>query len=175
MLTPLQLLRRSIGTLAGLGALACCLTLLYLASHVVMGIGGSCGSGGPYEIVTPCPDGIGWIVPVSIFGGIAGLGVYAWSTLPVGPRLTFLAWPALFLSLGYAFLDSALNVADGVEWGFMVCAVLFILMGGVPLLFLANRDTFLRVFWGREPSPVPGRPSPIPGRAFPIPRGTSPA
>ncbi|GLX00905.1 hypothetical protein [Microtetraspora sp. NBRC 16547] len=159
MLTPLQLARRSIGMLAGLGVLACSLTLLYLGSHTVMGIGGSCGSGGPYEIVTPCPKGIGWIVPVSIFAGMAGLGLYAGSRLPVGPRLTELAWPALFLSLGYAFLDAALNAGDGVDWGFMVCAVTFVLLGGLPLLLLANRDNFLRVFWGPEPSPAQGRPA----------------
>ncbi|MEZ0077469.1 SHOCT domain-containing protein [Planotetraspora sp. GP83] len=156
MLTPLQLVRRSTGLLVGLGAFACALTLLYLASSSVMGIGGSCGSGGPYVIATPCPTGIAWIVPVSIFGGIVALGVYAASVLPVGPRLTWLAWPALFLSLGYAFLDSSLGPETGVDWSFMVCAVLFILMGGVPLLFLANRDTFRRVFWGTAPPAVPG-------------------
>ncbi|MCT9933878.1 SHOCT domain-containing protein [Planotetraspora sp. A-T 1434] len=162
MLTPLQLVRRSIGLLVGLGAFSCALTLLYLASSSVMGIGGSCGSGGPYVIATPCPTGIAWIVPVSILGGLVALGVYAASLLPVGPRLTSLAWPALFLSLGYAFLDSSLDPETGVDWSFMVCAVLFILMGGVPLLFLANRGTFRQVFWGTAPPP-PAVSGPGPG------------
>ncbi|MFF4771305.1 hypothetical protein ACFY05_00445 [Microtetraspora fusca] len=169
MLTPLQLVRRSLGTLVGLGTVSCCLTLLYLGSSTVMSIGGSCASGGAYEIATPCPEGIAWIVPGSIFGGIAGLGLYIASSLPVGPRLTPLAWPALFLSLGYAFLDSALHAGDGVDGGFMVCAVLFILMGGVPLLFLRNRDVFLGVFWGREPSGPAGGPRTIPRRVVAVP------
>ncbi|WP_433424679.1 SHOCT domain-containing protein [Microtetraspora malaysiensis] len=169
MLTPLRLVRRSLGTLVGLGAVSCCLTLLYLGSSTVMSIGGACGSGGPYEIATPCPEGIGWIIPGSIFGGIAGLGLYIASSLPVGPRLTPLAWPALFLSLGYAFLDSALHAGDGVDGGFMVCAVLFILMGGVPLLFLRNRDVFLGVFWGPAPSGPAGGPLPIPRRVVAAP------
>ncbi|ETK31446.1 SHOCT domain-containing protein [Microbispora sp. ATCC PTA-5024] len=155
MLTPLQLVRRSIGLLAGLGAFCCALTLLYLASHAVMSIGGSCGSGGPYVVATPCPQGIGWIVPVSIIGGIAALGVYAVSALPVGPRLTSLAWPALFLSLGWAFLDAALAPESGVEWSFMVCAVLFLLMGGAPLLLFANREALRRLLWGTPPPAAP--------------------
>jgi len=151
MLTPLRLIRRSIGLLIGLGALSCALTLLYLGSSAVMSIGGSCGSGGPYVVETPCPTGISWIIPVSILGGLAALGVYAANLLPVGPRLVVLAWPALFLSLGWAFLDSAIDPELGVEWGFMVCAVVFILMGGLPLLFLAKRDAARRVFWGVAP------------------------
>ncbi|GII55545.1 hypothetical protein Pth03_39340 [Planotetraspora thailandica] len=166
MLTPLGLVRRSIGLLIGLGALSCALTLLYLAVSALMTLGGSCGAGGPYVVETPCPAGIAWIIPVSIFGGLAALGLYAVSLLPVGPKLVVLAWPALFLSLGWVFLDAALDPELGVDVGFMICAVLFIVMGGLPLLFMANRDALRRVFWGVAPprtaqAPVATRPGEV--------------
>ncbi|MFC6087519.1 SHOCT domain-containing protein [Sphaerisporangium aureirubrum] len=159
MITPRRLVRKSLGTLLGLGGLACCLTLLFLGSRTIMSIGGSCGSGGPYVVATPCPDGIAWIMPVAIFGGIAALGVYAASLLPVGPRVVLLAWPALFLSLGWAFLEAATS-QPAVEWGFMICAVVFLLMGGVPLVFLFNRQALRSVFWGQAPVPAPPPPGP---------------
>lgn len=159
MINPRRLARKSLGTLLGLAGLACCLTLLFLGSRAVMSVGGSCGSGGPYVVATPCPDGIAWIMPVSIFGGLAALGVYLASSLPVGPKLTPLAWPALFLSLGWAFLESAV-AGPGIEWGFMVCAVLFLLMGGAPLALLFNRQAARVVFWGTAPKVTPLSPGP---------------
>ena len=38
-------------------ASAACLTVLFLCMRSVMDIGGSCASGGPYEIANPCPAG----------------------------------------------------------------------------------------------------------------------
>ncbi|MET8160989.1 hypothetical protein ABZT47_31920 [Sphaerisporangium sp. NPDC005289] len=161
MITPLQLVRRSIGILVGLGGVSCGMTVLFLGSRAVMSIGGSCGSGGPYVVAASCPDGVAWLVPASIFAGIAGIFVYAFSGLPVGPRLTMLAWPALFLSLGYAFLESAFS-GSSVDGGFVVCGVVFVLMGGVPLLALFNRSALRSVFWGTAPAPSapPDRTSP---------------
>ncbi|GAA4558211.1 SHOCT domain-containing protein [Planotetraspora kaengkrachanensis] len=156
MITPLRLVRRSIGLFVGLCALSCAITLLYLGASAVMTLGGSCGAGGPYVVETSCPEGIAWIMPVSVLGGLVSTGLYALSVLPVGPKIVVLAWPALFISLGWAFLDAAVNPEYPVDWGFMVCAVLFILMGGLPLLFLANRDALRRVFWGvAPPEPTP--------------------
>ena len=153
VLPPLALIRRSIGLVAGLGALSCALTMLFLSARTVMAIGGSCGSGGPYEIAVPCPDGIAWMVPVSILGGIVAAAVYAFSVLPTGPRLIVLAWPALFLSLGWAFLEAAFAPREGTDWGFLTCGVVFVLMGGAPLLLLLNRDAQRKVFWGPAPKP----------------------
>jgi hypothetical protein len=51
---------------------------------------------------------------------------------------TLLAWPALFLSLGWNFLEYGVDPPDGsanVVWGWLFCGVLFVLMGGLPLLF----------------------------------------
>jgi hypothetical protein len=123
-----------------------------------MGIGGQCG-GDSYDL-PPCHGGIGWIIPVAIVGSLVGLGLYAASPLPVGPRLMLLAWPALFISLGWAFLDSAINApADnaGVVGSFTVCAVVFGLMGALPLAYLGFKDVAKTMFWG--PYKPPRRPS----------------
>lgn len=141
----------------GLGGVTCCLTMLFLSSRLLMDIGGSCASGGPYVVATPCPDAIGWIMPVSIVGGLAAVGIYAVSLLPVGPRLIPLAWPALFLSLGWNFLDSSLE-GPGVEVAFLICAVVFAFMGGVPLFFMLNRDGLRMLFWGPSPKRAPTPP-----------------
>ena len=130
------------------GVLALCLTMLFLAMRAVMEVGGACASGGPYEIATPCPRGIGWMMPVAIFGGLASALVLA-ITAGDGPRLWTLAWPALFLSLGWNFFEFGLDPPgqEGTSPGWLVCAALFALMGGVPLVGVvryAGRVTF----WG---------------------------
>ena len=79
-------------------------------------------------------------MPLSIFGGLLFLGLFAICTNDAGRSLVLLAWPALFLSLGWNFLDYGLNLTtksgSGVNGGFLVCAVIFILMGAVPLIWL---------------------------------------
>ena len=84
----------------------------------------------------------------SIFGGLIFLAVYAFSTYAL--NLVAFAWPALFLSLGYNFFDYGINppadVSGSVGW--IVCGVVFVLMGGVPLVFaiwalLNKRDSKL--------------------------------
>src|SRR6266542_3438225 len=83
------------------------LTLLFLAMRAVMEVGGSCASGN-----TP----------------------YAFTA--IGVNLVALAWPALFLSLGWNFLVYGIDppLGDSPAWGWLVCAVVFGLMGGVPLV-----------------------------------------
>jgi hypothetical protein len=130
------LVRRSVLCFVGMLGVAAALTVLFFSMRAVMEIGGSCASGNvPYEISRPCPSGVPGLMVGSIFLGIAFLGLYAFTA--VGPNLTLLAWPALFLSLGWNFLDYGVNPPDGqdgVVWGWLVCGVLFVLMGGVPLL-----------------------------------------
>lgn len=103
-----------------------------------MDIGGACASGGPFVPVQPCPDGVPLLMMLGVFGlfGFGGLGFYAgakvggaWIGLPL------LAWPGLFLSLGWNFLEYGFwpPGGDGWEWGWLVPGILFVLMGGVPL------------------------------------------
>lgn len=123
----------------GVAGLAMSLTLVFQAMRAVMDVGGFCAEGGPYVIETHCPEG----VPLVLIGGIFGLfgfgGLMAWKGSVIGGpygALVLLAWPALFLSLGWNFLEYALRPpeGDGIVWGWLIPGVLFILMGGLPLL-----------------------------------------
>ena len=127
--------------LIGAAGLAFCLTLVFLGMRAVMDIGGSCADGGPYVSRRSCPDG----VPLAMVGGIFGLflfgGILAVGGSRVGARyggLVFLAWPALFLSLGWNFLEYGIKPpgGGGPEFGWLLCGVVFVVMGGGPLLGL---------------------------------------
>jgi hypothetical protein len=91
----------------------------------------------------------------SIFLGLGFLALYAVSA--IGPNLTLLAWPALFLSLGWNFLEYGVDPpgTGGVAVGWLICAVVFFAMGGIPLVIgiralMMGRDT-------RVPSTVTDR------------------
>jgi len=131
------LVRRSLITFLCMVGIAAAFPCLFFAMRSVMDIGGACASGNvPYEITRPCPSGTPGLMMGSIFGGLILLAIYAFNA--IGPNLTLLAWPALFLSLGWNFLEYAFSPPDGssgVVWGWLVCGVLFVLMGGLPLVF----------------------------------------
>lgn len=67
--------------LLGVVGLAASLTFVFLGMRAVMDVGGFCAEGGPYEIQTPCPEG----VPLLMIGGIFGLflfgGLIAWKVM----------------------------------------------------------------------------------------------
>jgi len=148
----LESLRASIAISLPLAGIACGITLLFLGMRSVMEVGGACADGGPYVSAQPCPRGI----PLAMFGGIWGgiicVGVYIWQTAKYRvPGLVAFAWPALFLSLGWNFLEYGINppFGDGLAWGWLVCAVVFGLMGGLPLLAIVK--PVLRSFVPRDP------------------------
>ncbi len=174
-------LRRVVMMFAGLVIVACGLTLVFLSMRSVMDIGGTCASGGPYVIAQECPEGAAAMLPAGIIGGLIGLWMYAVSSarLP-GPRVTLLAWSALFLSLGWNFWEYGLNPPDGSEgvvWGWIICGIVFVAMGGFPLLGLFNRDIARQLFWADAPATVPVDPYrdaptrevPHPARSVPPP------
>ena len=133
--TPGRLTRRSVWMFIGLTGVVIGLTCLFFGMRAVMEVGGSCGSGTASQPSSqPCPEGVPGLMMGGIFGGLACLGIYAVSAYPV--NLTALAWPALFLSLGWNFLDYGINPPDdsGASVGWLICAVIFGLMGGVPLV-----------------------------------------
>ncbi len=128
--------RRAVLTFVGLAGACVGLVLLFLSMRAVMDVGGVCASGNtPYQPRVQCPSGVPGLMIGGIFGGLIALGMYAVSTF--GINLTLLAWPALFISLGFNFADYGINppegFGDGASWGWIVCAVVFLLMGGVPL------------------------------------------
>lgn len=124
--------------LAGLFGFAFCLTLLWLGMRGVMDLGGFVALGGPYAVAHPAPSFV-WIMPVSIWGGLLFLFLNFIAARRVGGlRLLWIAWPALFLSLGWNFLEYAFRPPGGagLAWGWLVCGVVFVLMGGIPFLFI---------------------------------------
>ena len=127
--------------LLGIAGLTFSLTILWLSMRAVMGIGGACASGGPYVPAVECPDVVVALTPLSIFGLFIFGGLAAWGGSRLGgawSALILLAWPALFLSLGWNFLEFGLRPPGGepgeVVWSWLFCAVVFFLMGGLPLL-----------------------------------------
>lgn len=103
--------------------LGTCLTWAYLSMRAVMGVGGSCASGGAYEISTPCPEG-SWLIavaiPVMILATLVGSGVASGIG---GPSLLLPMWALLFTSLGWNFLEFAFE--DDLQVGWLVCGVMF--------------------------------------------------
>jgi hypothetical protein len=133
------LVRRSIITFLCMIGIAAAFTVLFFSMRSVMDIGGRCFSGNvgiDPNVVTQCPEGVPGLMIGSIFGGLILIAIYAFNA--IGPNLTLLAWPVLFLSLGWNFLEYAFSPPDGGEgivWGWLICGVLFVLMGGLPLVF----------------------------------------
>jgi hypothetical protein len=133
------LVRRSIVTFMCLVGIRAAFTALFFSMRSVMDIGGRCYSGNvgiDPAVVRQCPDGVAGLMIGAIFGGLILIGIYAFNA--VGPNLTLLAWPALFLSLGWNFLEYGFSPPDGsddIVWGWLICGILFVLMGGVPLIF----------------------------------------
>jgi hypothetical protein len=129
---------RVVGYLLGVAGLAFCIALLWLGMRAVMDLGGFCASGGPYQIAVECPDAVVASTPLSIFGGFLAVGLIIWGAagLPgAWMSLVFLAWPALFLSLGWNFLEYGFFPPEGGwVWSWLFCGVLFVLMGAVPLV-----------------------------------------
>jgi hypothetical protein len=144
-----RLVRRSVLTFVGLFVATAALVWLWESMRAVMEVGGSCASGGPYVVATPCPHGTGLTALGGIFGGLIGLAVYTFLGLRAGPRITILAWSALFLSLGWNFLDYGLDAPSGSgnKVGWLVCAAVFALLGGGPVGALASPRYARAVLW----------------------------
>jgi hypothetical protein len=115
-------------------SVAFCITCLYHGMRGVMRLGGFVASGGPYAIAHPAPNWV-WVMPLSILVGMACFFLNLFSSDADGVNLMPLAWPALFLSLGWNFLEFAFTPpGGGFAWGWLICGVFFIPMGGLPLI-----------------------------------------
>jgi hypothetical protein len=123
--------------LVGVAVLVGALTVAWRSMRAVMDIGGMCASGGPYHIAVRCPEGVDILLIVAIPVGLLAVGMIAWFGSRIGPgfaSVAALAWPALFLSLGWNFLEYGLAATGGWDWAWLICGVLFVAMGGIPLL-----------------------------------------
>jgi hypothetical protein len=146
-------IRPSAAIFVGLAGTTAGLTLLFLGMRSVMEIGGVCAEGGPFVPVQPCPEGIPLVMFGGVWGGLIFAGLYAWQAFRHGvPNFVALLWSALFLSLGWNFLEFGLDPpGGGPAWGWLVCAVLFGLMGGIPLVLVG--PWIVRRFTRSEPPP----------------------
>jgi hypothetical protein len=133
-------LRTLVGYLAGIIVGTTSITLLFLGMRAVMDIGGACADGGPYVTAQPCPSG----TPLAMVGGMFGLfgaaGLIMWFGSRISTAaaaLVALGWPALFLSLGWNFVDYGFHPPDGEAgpvWGWLIPGILFWIMGAAPVV-----------------------------------------
>ncbi len=130
----------------GVYGVAFALTGVWLGMRSVMDIGGSCASGGPYrDRHAVSRQGVDVLLTLGIPLGIVSAGLMVWKGSRIGAAyagLVALAWPVLFLSLGWNFLEYGVRnpFGEGVELGWLIPGVIFVIMGGVPLLgWLAAR------------------------------------
>jgi hypothetical protein len=158
----LQTARATVWISVSLAAAACGMTMLYLGMRSIMEIGGACADGGPFVPAVRCPEGVPFMILGGIWGGIIFMGIYAWQTIKNKvPSFLAFSWSALFLSLGWNFLEFGLDppFGEGLEWGWLVCAILFGLMGGIPLIFAVK--PVLRNFFNPKPEPERVKPLPV--------------
>lgn len=126
--------------LLGIVGLAASLTIIWLSMRAVLDIGGFCAEGGPYDIAHHCPQGVGLLLTLFIFVGLGSAGLMAWKGVVLGPPydgLVTLAWPALFISLGFNFLQYGFFPPEGMtglQFGWLIPGVLFVIMGAAPLV-----------------------------------------
>ncbi len=132
-----QLLPRSAATVVGVGGMVISLVWTYSVMRVVMA-----SQGGPAD---------SWVIQAAIIGGLVCLFLYAAFGLSAGPRLTLLAWPALFLSLGWIFVTdahhppaTAVGNSSGIWWA---DGVLFAVLGGAVLVPLLAVPKARRMLW----------------------------
>jgi hypothetical protein len=128
----------------GIFGFTLCLTSLYLAMRGVMNIGGFVAYGGPYHIAHQAPNWV-WIFPASILCGVLFIFLNQFNARHIGGlNLLVLLFPAVFLSLGENFLEFGFKPPGqepGVAIAWIVCGVLFMAMGGIPL-FIIIKNTF---------------------------------
>jgi hypothetical protein len=120
--------------------LTACVTVILLSMRAVMDIGGACASGGSYVPVRPCPDGVPALMTIGMLGlfGFGGLGLWAGAQVGRGwAALPLLAWPGLFIGLGWNFLEYGIRPPggqSGPEIGWLICGVVFVATGAIPLV-----------------------------------------
>jgi hypothetical protein len=146
--------------LVGVVALSWAIASVWLGMRAVMDLGGYCASGGAYEIEVECPDGVTLIMLLAFPLGFLGAGLMVWKGARLGggwAGLVGLAWPAIFLSLGFNFLQYGVSPpgGGGIEWGWLVPGVIFVLMGGFPLLGWISLRDHTTILPGVSPRPTP--------------------
>ncbi|WP_164704548.1 SHOCT domain-containing protein [Blastococcus litoris] len=143
----------------GVAAGAAAITILSDIMRSVGAVGGSCADGGPYVSAPPCPDGTGTAMLLVLgLAGVCLVGTLWGAHVLRAPQPVWLGWPALFLVLGWNFLEDGLvdpPEGFGVNGGYVFCGVLFVAMGAGPLfIVLWALKGHRRDGWQPGPAPV---------------------
>lgn len=109
------------------------LSLLYRVGMAVMASGGFCARGGPYEIATECSNATAVLGTIAIPAMVVAILANAVLVKAWGPSLLMLCWPAMFTTMGVAFLRGAQLDGYSAITGYVVGG-LFLVMGGTPFL-----------------------------------------
>ncbi len=140
------------------------MTTLFQGMRGIMRLGGFVATGGPYAIAHPAPTWV-WIIPTTLLPMIAMFLVNLFLSGRTGAiPLALPFWSGLFLSLGYNFLEFTFRPPAGMgfPWGWLVCGVVFVLMGGGPLLWAGKITAeILRNTGSYRPDPQPAEPPPF--------------
>lgn len=131
------------GVLAGVAVITVGVGCLYMVMRTVgLENGGSCVSGGPYEIAPghECKDGVFGLAYGGAFGLIAGFVLFLWSAHRYGGPLVVtsmagFSWSAFWLGLGGNFLSvaSELPAASDTRSEFNTVGIMFVVMGAIGL------------------------------------------
>lgn len=129
-------------TFGGAAGLTAAIMLIWHSMRATLAVGGSCAEGGPYVVGQSCPEGSVAALTLAFPLGILALAVLVLGAARLcrgGAWIATLAWPALFLLLGGTFLAHGLTpsaTGSAPTAGWLLCAGLFTVMGGLPLLGL---------------------------------------
>lgn len=164
-LSLFSFLNKCVWMFIGLTVTVIGLVLLYLGMHGIMNSGDFVASGGSYQIAHHAPEWF-WVIPVSIFGSMFGILIYFFNGRKIGGvKLLLFLWSALFLSLGYNFMEYAIWKGDHskIIIGWLIPGIFLILMGGIPLLVIifsiflyfsnkkqTDRETFVNYYPSSE-------------------------
>ncbi|GAB3257626.1 hypothetical protein [Nocardioides dilutus] len=128
-------------------------TWLVAGARAQLEVGPSCATGGPYEIVAPCPEhstslilvGLSLSVVTALGGTIAAISVTA-------PNLVVLHWTILLAGLGGLFVVWGVRVDDGVSWNGVLTGLVFLVMA-LPGFYVMSR--WQRLYRRREVEGMP--------------------
>jgi hypothetical protein len=118
---------------------------IYQVGAIVMGLGGSCASGGPFQIEAECPESVIWFAPGGMFGLFLALGL-SFLARGFGVALVAWGWPILFIGLGIEFL-AGMTSGQGIAVN-IVCGLLFVIMGAGPVWFVLTNKILVPTLVG---------------------------
>ena len=114
---------------------AACIAMLSRGMVAVMNVGGRCADNAMYAGAVACPKHTGLIMPLSIYAGLALVGLYAVRVnAEQGLNLTLWFWTALFWAMGWNFFA----FRSRGDWSLILLVAMFGAMGAAPLLGMLN-------------------------------------